>query len=61
MQDQDQEMRDEAAKVHEEVQEELQEGRQEETAAVREDLLQARLSRISRWHTFAAPARRSCA
>ena len=36
-------MQGEAAKVHEEVQEALQWGRQEEAAAVREDLLRARL------------------
>ena len=36
-------MQGEAAKVHEEVQEALQWGRQKEAAAVREDLLRARL------------------
>jgi hypothetical protein len=36
-------MREEAAEVHEEVQAEVQAGRQEEEEAVREDLLRARL------------------
>ena len=67
-----QEMQEEAAEVHEEVPEAVQAGRQEEKA-VREDLLRARLlayslqhnrrilSDLPMWHTFAAPARRSCA
>ena len=43
MQDQEEEMLQECAEDHEEVQEELREGPQEEEAAVPEDLLRARL------------------
>ena len=67
-----QEMQEEAAKVHEEVPEEVQAGRKGEKA-VRADLLRVSLlafslqhnrrilSDLPMWHTFAAPARRSCA
>ena len=43
MQDQGQKVREETAEVHEEMQEAVQKGRQEDAAAVPEGLLQARL------------------
>ena len=47
MQDQEEEMQQESAGDHEEVQKALQEGPQEEEAAVPEDLLRARLRRLN--------------
>ena len=46
MQDQDNEMQEEASEFHDEVREEMQEGPQEEEA-VPEDLLRARLPRLN--------------
>ena len=47
MQDQGNEMQEEASEFHDEVREAMQEGPQEEEAAVPEDLLRARLPRLN--------------